>query len=181
MEIKMNPEQFLIKVDGWSLSRGIYQHSTPLAQIKKAIAEFGELVDADLKNRDHGRLDAVGDFLVCAANALSLAGANPAALFALGNNAKGPEGVPPLLGAMKSLTSAYEVAQMSENKLVMAAILADFLANASAYLQRYLDEQDLKLEEALHLAWHAIKDRKGEMVASGVFVKEGDVTDNEHY
>lgn len=58
----------------WSKERGIYDHSTAQAQLLKAVSEMGELCDAEAKGDEHGKIDAVGDVLVCLVNYCALAG-----------------------------------------------------------------------------------------------------------
>lgn len=53
------------KVLGWAFTRGIMQHSTPHAQLLKAVSEIGELCDAEIKG-DHAKvIDGIGDTIVC--------------------------------------------------------------------------------------------------------------------
>lgn len=68
----------------WSEERGIYEHSTSLAQFMKAVSEVGELADALMRagksdgvaaafNRD-AISDAIGDITVCLINVAHLEG-----------------------------------------------------------------------------------------------------------
>lgn len=52
----------------WSHDRRIIEHSTSTAQLLKAVAEMGELADAQAKNDEAGISDGVGDVLVCLIN-----------------------------------------------------------------------------------------------------------------
>ena len=63
-------------VENWAGSRGIYDHSTPQAQLLKAFSEMGELADAIIKNDLNGELDAVGDVMVCLINYCALRNLN---------------------------------------------------------------------------------------------------------
>lgn len=58
----------------WSAERGIYVHSTAEAQLLKAVSEMGELADAEVKKDHGGRIDAVGDVLVCLLNYAAMSG-----------------------------------------------------------------------------------------------------------
>lgn len=58
----------------WSAERGIYAHSTPQAQLLKAVSEMGELADAEIKGTHEDKLDAVGDVLVCLVNYAAMSG-----------------------------------------------------------------------------------------------------------
>lgn len=52
----------------WAHDRKIIEHSTSTAQLLKAVAEMGELADAQAKNDQAGIVDGVGDVLVCLIN-----------------------------------------------------------------------------------------------------------------
>ena len=52
----------------WAQDRDIMKHSNPTAQLLKAVSEMGELADAETKNENAGRMDAVGDIVVCLIN-----------------------------------------------------------------------------------------------------------------
>lgn len=52
----------------WSCDRGILAHSTPAAQLLKAVSEMGELADAEIKGGKDEKMDAVGDVMVCLMN-----------------------------------------------------------------------------------------------------------------
>lgn len=58
----------------WATERGIYEHSSPQAQLLKAVSEMGELADAEVKSDYEGALDAVGDVLVCLINYAAMSG-----------------------------------------------------------------------------------------------------------
>lgn len=55
-------------VEEWAEQRGIYEHSTPSAQLLKAVSEMGELADAEIKGIRTEQCDALGDVLVCLIN-----------------------------------------------------------------------------------------------------------------
>jgi|TARA_B110000858_G_scaffold29433_1_gene31671 NTP pyrophosphatase (non-canonical NTP hydrolase) len=55
-------EDLIHKVNLWSMSRGIVNNSTPLAQFAKLVSEIGELGDNIAKQRDV--TDDIGDCLV---------------------------------------------------------------------------------------------------------------------
>jgi len=58
----------------WATDRGIYQHSTPQAQLFKAMSEMGELADAEVKDEQDEKVDAVGDIIVCLINYSRMSG-----------------------------------------------------------------------------------------------------------
>jgi len=64
----MNFEQLNLLVRDWAEVRGIYAHSNARAQLLKAMAEFGELADAEGKEDMAGIIDGIGDTLVCLIN-----------------------------------------------------------------------------------------------------------------
>lgn len=64
----MTFEQFRNNVESWAEVRGIYEHSTALAQALKAVSEVGELADAVIKNDKAALIDAIGDVAVCLVN-----------------------------------------------------------------------------------------------------------------
>lgn len=57
--------ELIASVEDWADDRGIVYFSTPKAQLLKAVSELGELCDAEIKDDFWGRMDAVGDVLVC--------------------------------------------------------------------------------------------------------------------
>src|SRR5699024_12760953 len=64
----MNWNKFKNNVEQWAAERGIYEHSTPEAQLLKALSELGELADAVVKNDREALKDAIGDVAVCLVN-----------------------------------------------------------------------------------------------------------------
>ena len=72
-EQKLKFEEFQENVHGWSTRCGIYAHSTASAQLMKGVSEMGEICDAEIKDDDLGKLDGVGDLLVCIINYCALA------------------------------------------------------------------------------------------------------------
>ena len=63
----------------WSHDRRIIEHSTSTAQLLKAVAEMGELADAQAKNDQAGIVDGVGDVLVCLINFCAIHKIDPVA------------------------------------------------------------------------------------------------------
>lgn len=64
----MNFEEFKNNIESWAEARGIYEHSTPEAQLLKTLSEAGELADAKIKGDTAGMMDAIGDVAVCMVN-----------------------------------------------------------------------------------------------------------------
>ena len=52
----------------WIEARRIYPNGTPVSQLMKAVAELGELADAEGKRDREAIVDAVGDVMVCLTN-----------------------------------------------------------------------------------------------------------------
>src|SRR5699024_415445 len=68
----MTWEDFVSNVQQWARERGIYEHSTPDAQLLKALSEVGELADAYIKKDNLAIRDGIGDVLVCLINYQSM-------------------------------------------------------------------------------------------------------------
>ena len=66
-------EQLAGSVQEWAAARGIYAHSTALAQALKAVSEVGELADAVIKGDEAALIDAIGDVAVCIVNVAKMA------------------------------------------------------------------------------------------------------------
>lgn len=61
----MTFEELELVIQKWANDREITAHSSPRAQLLKAVSELGELCDAEIKNDLEGVVDGVGDVLVC--------------------------------------------------------------------------------------------------------------------
>lgn len=68
----MSYESVELNVIRWAEARKIIPNSTPSAQLMKAVAEMGELIDGEMKNDLPEIKDAVGDILVCLINYCAL-------------------------------------------------------------------------------------------------------------
>src|SRR5699024_5492214 len=64
----MTFDEFKQNVESWAAERGIYEHSTPEAQLLKAVSEIGELADAHIKGDDPEKADGLIDTIVCLIN-----------------------------------------------------------------------------------------------------------------
>lgn len=79
IELRNTPsfETLSARVRGWALARKIIPNGTPVSQLLKMGAEFGELCDAEgKKNRDKIK-DGVGDVMVCIINYCALHNIDP--------------------------------------------------------------------------------------------------------
>jgi NTP pyrophosphatase (non-canonical NTP hydrolase) len=68
----MSYREIEMKVIQWSEARRIIPNAKPYTQLLKAFSEMGELADAELKDSDLDREDAIGDVLVCLINYCAL-------------------------------------------------------------------------------------------------------------
>lgn len=162
----MTFQEFKANVEQWAQDRGIYEHSTALAQCLKAASELGELADHTIKGDRDAMKDDIGDIAVCLVN------------------------VAKMEGIKVVLEDAHENI-MPDDLQVCVAVLADVIGGiASGFtpwstgypsdriegafnaLRDLAWRAGFTFEECYTHAWHEIKDRKGRMVAGGAFVKE---------
>ena len=153
---------FVINVQKWARERGIYEHSTPDAQLLKALSEVGELADAYAKQDTDGVIDGIGDVLVCLVNHQTMVGGDTDAFQeSIASWGGGP---------------AQNIGHMALSIGVYIGRDADCSHGLLPYMRTglafFADSMRIDFESCLQAAWDAIKDRKGHMVAGGVFVKE---------
>lgn len=157
----MNWNEFKSNVEQWAEERGIYEHSTPEAQLLKALSELGELADAVIKNDRDALKDAIGDVAVCIVNYSRMINTICAPYF--------PEKI------------FSDDAKISSCTAFLAQLIAEMLMGypvASAPHKVVLALHGISVKESLDFmdccatAWREIKDRKGRMVEGGAFVKE---------
>lgn len=154
----MTFEEFKSNVEAWAEARGIYEHSTPLAQALEAVSEVGELADAVIKGDREALKDAIGDVAVCIVNYAAMMDeplSKPKHSVEVGDDLK---------------EAAWTVA------MIVTGIRAspDIPSVAICVLALTAEIAGLTLEECCASAWNEIKDRKGRMVPGGAFVKECD-------
>lgn len=70
----MTFDEFKQNVESWAADRGIYEHSTPEAQLLKALSELGELADAHIKSDEPEKADGLIDTIVCLINYAAMEG-----------------------------------------------------------------------------------------------------------
>ena len=162
----MNFEEFKKNVEAWATERGIYEHSTPEAQLLKTLSEIGELADAVIKDDLEGLKDAVGDVAVCWINYCKMKGfrliiSSVSEKWICGHNPKivTYQAIAKLCGAVQR--------GIERGDDVGINLFLDYLIDISIV-------NKLDFFECCELAWNEIKDRKGHMVAGGAFVKEGE-------
>lgn len=154
----MTFEEFKSSVEQWAEARGVYEHSTALAQALKAVSEVGELADAVIKGDREVLKDAIGDVAVCIVNYAAMMDyplSKPDHSLEVGDDLKEAAWTVAML--VTGLRASPDVASFAICALALTAELAGFT-----------------LEECCAAAWNEIKDRKGRMVPGGAFVKEAD-------
>lgn len=160
-------EQFQQNVQRWATERGIYEHSTALAQALKAVSEVGELCDAVIKGDRGALIDAIGDVAVRLVNVLKLVGYGPLG-FERSSISRGAVQV-------SAGVVAQSVGGMCINWYINeVSYVAPNCLEALADLECFARDAGLDFDDCCEAAWNEIKDRKGRMVAGGAFVKEGE-------
>lgn len=166
----MTFEQFRTNVEAWATERGIYEHSTALAQALKAVSEVGELADAVIKNDRAALIDAIGDVAVCLVNVTRMKGVKLDLSYIFDNQPLGKTMTPEKAAGFLSYAVGnvcYTLGGGEECEPLDAVLDASFY---SLYAISRLNGLDFL--QCCESAWHEIKDRKGRMVAGGAFVKE---------
>ena len=158
-------EQFQQNVQRWATERGIYEHSTALAQALKAVSEVGELCDAVIKNDRDALIDSIGDTAVCLVNVSAMAG------FVYRPSDEEPDET--LQDAAATVAWRVGAVAGSLNPTLIAYARQD-LDWALDHLRALSVTAGLDFDDCCESAWQTIKDRKGRMVAGGAFVKEGE-------
>lgn len=163
----MEWNEFVTKVQHWSRERGIYEHSTALAQVAKMYTESAELVDAIYGGGDKELIaDALGDICVCAVNVSYLS---------IGDAPNTPIELPWQLSKKEIwMTISEEILYSARRYQKNEPLGVHHGASVAVSYAKALAKQHYRipLEHCLQVAWDAIKDRKGRMVEGGVFVKE---------
>lgn len=161
--------EFIENVQSWAAERGIYEHSTPEAQLLKTLSEAGELADAKIKGDIAGMMDAIGDVAVCVVNYARMAniditdGSFIDVVRDVGVTTKNQDeaiGIMPL-----SIGMLLCPCQADEDAVVYVYMILVSLATIA-----HLHQWDFM--ECCTAAWNEIKNRKGRMVAGGAFVKD---------
>lgn len=161
----MNFEQFQQNVQTWAAARGIYEHSTPLAQALKAVSEVGELADAVIKKDMDALRDAIGDVAVCLVNWAHMFGCKVTTGPLMENT--GTAVPAQVLAADVAYLVGYVV-----RRTTYRTAAPNTAHRALHTLQILARNSGLTFEECCQQAWDEIKDRTGHMVAGGAFVKD---------
>lgn len=166
----------------WANERGIFQFSTPHAQLLKTFEEFGELCRATMKNDHDGMIDGIGDVIVTVILQCHMQGISGTPSFLLEKNidaiksarADGKFDVfdrvtvllytGEFLGLLASVLDYHDLESIQSSVIeavcgvmAMMAILADLIGTSA--------------QACLESAYGVISKRTGSM-QNGVFVKE---------
>ena len=160
-------EQFQTNVQEWSEARGIYAHSSALAQALKAVSKVGELADATIKGNIDELRYAIGDVAVCLVNVAKMLGIENFDYSEQQDQISTEIAIGYALRYLSKIVLCITNVHSSNVDDILISSVIDNMA-AVAKLN------NLKLLECCESAWHEIKDRKGKMVAGGAFVKDGD-------
>ena len=154
----MTFDEFKNNVEQWAAERGIYEHSTPQAQLLKALSELGELADAVIKNDIEGIKDGVGDVAVCMVNYARMEDCEDIFChdYATGSDSTYEEigFIAETIGGLLTFDDCAE--------------LGDICTCLNSIANRY----GLDFLDCCEHAWNQIKNRTGHMVAGGAFVKD---------
>lgn len=175
----MTFSKFVGNVQDWQRDKGIYEHSTPLAQALKAVSEVGELADAVIKGDRDALKDAIGDVMVCLVGVAKMTGCDIEVRPLIEKD------VPQNNQALAAL-AAYYVSDLAT--ALASSYISDVCVNIAGFnsgerlsisildsiywLNAIAVRCNLTLIECCESAWHEIKDRKGRMVEGGAFVKD---------
>ena len=150
-------EQFQTNVQEWSEARGIYEHSTALAQALKAVSEVGELADATIKNDRDELRDAIGDVAVCLVNVAYMTESQLDYDYIFDDvNTTRRNALQLAAGCAGSVGElSFEIAR--DNRIVINLYLD--AAICSLYATAKINNLDFL--DCCEAAWNEIKDRKG--------------------
>lgn len=164
-------EQFVHNVQGWAKERGIYDHSTPTAQLFKAVSEMGEVADAIIKGRKVDLKDGIGDVAVCLVNYWAMMEKDPEEPDLITYSHRGVD-LPSRQWFLNSRVAnmLFYICQLIHGNH------AQLLQSNQVFtdLKNIAEVSDLDFMACCTSAWEEIKDRKGRMVAGGAFVKESE-------
>lgn len=158
-------EQFQTNVQQWSEARGIYAHSTALAQALKAVSEVGELADATIKGDIDELRDAIGDVAVCLVNVAYMMRIDIDERYVTTVNCGNPQ-------VLNSAANASRSVAGIASSIAINFLPPVLLDEAFMYLCVCASHHGLNFLECCETAWNEIKDRKGHMIAGGAFVKD---------
>ena len=169
-------DQFRTNVETWAADRGIYEHSTALAQALKACSETGELCDAVIKNDREAMIDAIGDVAVCLINVSFMKNENVHIHITRNATSKPAEvvaaSVSKTISDLALMVGVDQASGYCPNEIGAYGDICNQIGYALGHLSMISKEYDLDFMDCCEAAWEQIKDRKGRMVPGGAFVKE---------
>lgn len=158
---KLTWNEFVNNVQHWAAERGIYDHSTPIAQLLKALSELGEVADAVIKNDRDALADGIGDVCVCIVNYATMSEQQDW-LQCTTRDYIDQLPTSRLIGMVCNLIGS--ALEGSNSKVFSMAVICA--------LQGICAQEKIDFMECCTQAWEEIKNRRGTMSAGGVFVKE---------
>lgn len=164
----MNFEQFQQNVQAWAAARGIYEHSTPLAQALKAVSEVGELADAVIKGDREALKDAIGDVAVCLVNLDAMCRGSEADREWSGHRFNYLNLQHGASVVVQQVAECLDVAEEGSSIRPWTGVAISSLMALAVFA-------GMTFDECCQAAWDEIKDRTGRMVAGGAFVKDEQV------
>ena len=162
----MTFEEFKANVEQWAQDRGIYEHSTALAQCLKAVSELGELADHAIKGDRDAMKDDIGDIAVCLVNVAKMQDAtvvmedNRENLMAA-DLQECVAWLTRVIGVIASCLRPW-IKKHASDQIGFAFNMLRDLANRAGFT----------FEECCAHAWNEIKDRKGFLSKNGAFIKQ---------
>ena len=162
----MTFQEFKANVEQWAQDRGIYEHSTALAQCLKAVSELGELADHAIKGDRDAMKDDIGDIAVCLVNVAGMDGFKVVPEDPHENIM--PEDLQECVAVLADVIGGIASGFTPWSK----GYPSDRIEGAFNALRDLAERAGFTFEECYTHAWHEIKDRKGRMVPGGAFVKE---------
>lgn len=165
---RSNMTELLTELEGliieWAKARKIIPNASAETQLMKLYSEAGEFTDGILKRDLPEIKDAIGDMFV---------------LLTVWNNLKWQveRADSPIIHEIEHEKEFFHDFMLDLNELFDASIhnnkYASFRYNVMIdYLASYAIHYELTLEECVESAYNEIKDRKGTLLPSGVYVKE---------
>lgn len=164
----MNYEEFTANVEKWQEEKGIYEHSTPLAQALKAVSEVGELADAVIKGDDDAIKDAIGDVMVCLVGVQKMLGITMAEpeMDGVFHGEPYDQSLASIIAYFVS-DIASDIANGSSNTIIESGVFEVVIQMKTLCVKK-----GFTFMECCDKAWQAIRFRTGRMVAGGAFVKD---------
>lgn len=161
--------EFVENVQAWADARGIYEHSTPEAQLLKTLSELGELADAVIKSDKDGMKDAIGDVAVCMVNYAKMVDADIGADFVIDN-------VKDLYASTDADHEIIGTASLFIGNLLglghQKRETTNYIYFVLGLLATMAHLHQWDFMDCCTAAWNEIKGRKGRVVAGGAFIKD---------